>query len=411
MSALRVAPFRRLALAWGFSNFGDSLLYLTLAIWVKDITDSDAAAGLVFLFLGLPFFLAPLAGQLADHASRRNVVAVANVISACGVLSLGLVRGEGQVWLIYLVTFLYGSLTYVTSAAGAGLVRDLLADDQLASGNGLLSTIDQGMRLVSPLVGAAAYTVFGGFAVASITSTALVIAAAITASVRVVESPPSAIRESFWMEVTAGARHLRSIPLLSRLTVATAIAFGITGLANVVVFAIVDQGLGRDSGFFAVLAAVQGGGAVLGGVTAAAVIKRTGERNAMALSLAVFGLCLGLAALPVLPVVLACMVLIGIAIPWQLVAFSTLRQRMTPPRLQGRVSAATNMALNGPQTIGTAAGAGLVAIVDYRIVLVAMGVGVALCAIPVAGRTDESTAVDDEDLETNFSSTGSPSEV
>jgi MFS family permease len=402
MSALRVPAFRRLALAWTFSNLGDSALYLTLAIWVKDLTDSDAAAGLVFLFLGLPFFLAPLAGQLADHASRRRVVAAANVVSALAVLSLGFVDGRGQVWLIYLVTFTYGSLTYVTSAAGAGLVRDLLADDQLASGNGLLSTIDQGLRLVSPLIGAAAYALWGGFAVAAVTAVTLLIAACITLTVRVVESAPEAERESFWMEVTAGARHLRSVPVLSRLTVALAIAFGIAGIANVVVFAVIDQGLDRGSDFFGVIAAVQGGGAVLGGMTAAAVIGRLGERNAMAVALGMFGAGIAGAAISNLAVVCASMVVVGIAIPWQIVAFSTLRQRLTPPRLQGRVSAATNMALNGPQTVGTAAGAGLVAVVDYRYILVAMGVGVAACAFPVAGRNADVVGAT-----TDFSDTGS----
>jgi hypothetical protein len=96
------------------------------------------------------------------------------------------------------------------------------------------------------------------------------------------------------------------------------------------------------------------------------------------------------------------MVVVGIAIPWQIVAFSTLRQRLTPPRLQGRVSAATNMALNGPQTVGTAAGAGLVAVVDYRYILVAMGVGVAACAFPVAGRNADVVGAT-----TDFSDTGS----
>jgi MFS family permease len=196
MSALRVPAFRRLALAWSWSNFGDSALYLTLAIWVKDLTDSDAAAGFVFLFLGLPFFLAPLAGQLADRASRRTVVAVANVVSALSVLTLGFVDGRSDVWLIYLVTFVYGSLTYVTSAAGSGLVRDLLADDQLASGNALLSTIDQALRLVSPLVGAGAYALFGGFAIAAVTSVSLLVAAAIMSTVRVTESPPVAQQSS-----------------------------------------------------------------------------------------------------------------------------------------------------------------------------------------------------------------------
>lgn len=408
MSALRVPAFRRLAVAWGFSNFGDSALYLTLAIWVKDLTDSDAAAGFVFLFLGLPFFLAPLAGQLADRASRRKVVVAANVVSAVSVLALGLVDGRNEVWLIYVVTFAYGSLTYVTSAASAGLVRDLLDDDQLASGNGLLSTIDQAMRLLSPLVGAGAYALYGGFAVAAFTSASLLIAAAITAAVRLTESPPSTVRASFWMEVTAGFRHLRSVPLLSRITLAAAVAFGITGLANVVVFAVVDEGLGRDSEFFAVLAAIQGAGAVFGGLTAAAVIRTLGERNTVALSIAMLGVFLAVASVPELITVAGSMVMIGVAIPWLMVAFTTLRQKLTPARLQGRVSTAINMALNGPQTVGTALGAVLVALVDYRILLVAMGVGVLLCAIPIIGRTDVAAVADDASDDA-MSGTGSPS--
>jgi hypothetical protein len=46
---------------------------------------------------------------------------------------------------------------------------------------------------------------------------------------------------------------------------------------------------------------------------------------------------------------------------------------MNAPELQGRVSSASNMALNGPQTIGTAVGAALIAVVDYRILIVSDG--------------------------------------
>ncbi len=45
-SALARRPFRRLTVAWTFSNFGDSALYLTVAIWAKDLTGSNAATGL-----------------------------------------------------------------------------------------------------------------------------------------------------------------------------------------------------------------------------------------------------------------------------------------------------------------------------------------------------------------------------
>lgn len=42
---LRLASFRRLLGGWTIGNLADSALYLTLAIWAKDLTGSSAAAG------------------------------------------------------------------------------------------------------------------------------------------------------------------------------------------------------------------------------------------------------------------------------------------------------------------------------------------------------------------------------
>jgi predicted MFS family arabinose efflux permease len=158
------------------------------------------------------------------------------------------------------------------------------------------------------------------------------------------------------------------------------------------IFAVIDQGLHRDSAFFGVLAAIQGGGAVLGGITAAAVIGRLGERRALATGLGLLGAGLGLAAVANLALVCASVVLVGLCIPWTVVSFTTMRQRLTPARLQGRVSAATNMALNGPQTVGTAAGALLIAVVDYRILIVVMGLTVVTCAGRIARSPADASA-------------------
>lgn len=382
MSVLRVPAFRRLVVAWSFSNFGDSVLYLTLAIWAKDLTDSDAAAGLVFLFLGLPVFLAPFAGQLADRYSRRRIVVSSNLVAAVVVLSLWFVEGPSQMWLIYLVTFLYGLLTYVTSAAGSGLVKDMLADDQLASANGILNTIDQGLRLLSPLVGAGLYAAFGGFAISVVTFVMLGIAALTMLTLRLEESPAED-RGAFWEDLTAGARHIRRVPLLARMTLAMGAAFAMTGFASTTSFAVIDQGLGRPTEFYGVLASVQGGGSILGGITAAALIHRLGERRVVALGLVMLGIGLGVMAVPEVWVVVVCEVLVGLSIPWFVVGFVTLRQRLTPNRLQGRVSAFTSMALNGPQVGGTASGAVLIAFFDYRVLVIAMGLSVALCALAI----------------------------
>jgi MFS family permease len=384
MSPFRIPGFRRLVTGWSFSNFGDSVLFLTLAIWAKDLTGSDAAAGLVFLFLGIPVFLAPLAGQLADRFSRRRIIVVTNLVAGVMVLALWFVEGPDQLWLIYAVTFMYGLLTYTTSAAGSGLIKDLLDDAQLAAGNGILNTIDQGLRLLSPLVGAGAYILFGGFAISVVTAVMLVTAAIVFATLQIDETPPEVAEgEQFWQELSAGVRHIAAEPVLARMTLALGVAFAMTGLANTTIFAVIEQGLERGAEFFGVLAAIQGGGSIIGGVTAAALIHRLGERSVVAIALVALGSALAVAIVPNIAVVIACVIVVGISIPWFVVGFATLRQRLTPARLQGRVSAATNVALNGPQTVGTAMGAALIGLIDYRTLMVAMGVSVALCAIPL----------------------------
>ncbi|SED59046.1 MFS transporter [Jiangella alba] len=397
-SALAHRPFRRLTVAWTFSNFGDSALYLTVAIWAKDLTGSNAAAGLVFLMLGLPVFLAPLAGQLADRLSRKRLVAVVNVVAAAGVLALLAVDDAADLWLIYLVTFGYGWVGYVTSAAQSGLLRDMLDDDDLAGANGLLTTLDQGLRLLTPLAGAGVYALYGGGAVAVLTASMLVIAALLVLTVRVDESPPAPAdeREGFRRELTAGFRHLRDTPQLADLTLLLGVAVAITGLANSTTFAVVEA-LGMPSEFFGVLASVQGGGSIVGGLTVALLIGRTGERTAVGVGLAAVAAGLGAVLVASTVVVAAGAVVLGVGVVWAVVGMVTLRQRLTPARLQGRTSAATNMVLNGPQVAGTAAGAALISVVDYRVLVAAMAVTVLTCGIVLlARRVAAPVAVADE---------------
>lgn len=396
--AMSERPFRRLAFAWLFGNFGDSLLFLTLAIWVKDITGSDSAAGLVFLALGLPVFLAPLAGYVADRMSRKRLLIGANLLAAAMVLSLLLVQGTSQLWLIYLVAFGYGTLMYVNSGAQSGLLRDMLSDEQLASANGLLTTIDQGLRVLSPVIGAALYAAFGGQAVSAVTAGALVATALLLTRVFVDESDSTPVdeRESFVHELTAGARHIRTIPLLARLTALMAIMFMITGLMNTTIFAAIEHGFGLPVEAFGVAASIQGAGSILGGITAAILLGRLGERRAIGVAFLVLAGGIATALTGVLPIGIVGAFAAGVAIPWFVVAFVTFRQRVTPAHLQGRVSAAANMALNGPQTLGTAMGASAILFFDWRLIIAAEAVLIAACAIPLLISRGSDVVIDAE---------------
>lgn len=370
--------FRMLTGAWVFTNLADSALFLMAAVWVKELTGSDSQAALVFAMLGVPSLLAPFLGQLVDRTSRRRLMAAANAGIAVLVCLLFLVDSAAWVWLVYAVVLAYATVGYLTAAAQSGLLRDLLPDEHLASGNGLLSSIDQSLRLVSPLLGTALYATLGPRAVVALTAACFVVAAVLLVAVRVTESPvqEAADRGSYWHELTAGFRHLVVTSPLGRLTLVVAIAFGATGLVNVAVFPVLEQGLGLPASALGPLVSIQGIGAVLAGLTAAWAIARWGETRVVGIG--VLGLGLGMApmAFSSLAAVVVGLALVGASVTWSVVAFVTLRQRLTPPRLQGRTAAATNVAINLPQTVFTLAGAAVLTLLDYRLLVLGTALGV-----------------------------------
>lgn len=376
--ALQHPGFRRLSTAWVFTNLADSALYLMLAVWVKDLTGSDAAAGVIFAMLGVPALLAPFLGQVADRVSRKWLLVGANITVAAVVCALLLVDSAAGLWWIYAVVLVYATVAYLTAAAQTGLVRDLLPDEHLASGNGLLSSIDQSLRLVSPLIGTALYAVWGPHAVVALTAGAFLVAAGLLTTVTVQESPPETAEErgSYWNELTAGFRHLAATPALGRLTLVVAIAFGTTGLVNVAVFPIIEQGLGLPTEALGTLVAVQGIGAVVAGLSAATMIKRRGEIWTFGAGVIILALGLVPGITSSLVAVAIGLAAVGFGVTWAVISFITLRQRLTPPRLQGRTGAATAIAINLPQTVLTFAAAAVIGIIDYRLLIIVTVVSV-----------------------------------
>ena len=262
-SALQIRAFRRLLAGWTVGNFADSELFLTLAVWVKDLTGSSSAAAMVFLALALPVFLAPAIGLLTDRSSRLRILIAGNAIAGVVTLTLFFVNAPSDVWLIYVVTFAYGSLGYLNGSAQGGLVRDIVPLDQLGSANSVLVTIDQGFRIVTPVVGAALYVLWGVHVLAAADAGLLFVAAIMLSFVRATESPIEHAEEGGWAQITAGLRHLRSVPLLWRMTLTGSVAFGVVGFFDAAPFELVEKGLGMDAAFFGVLMRIQGAGLAL----------------------------------------------------------------------------------------------------------------------------------------------------
>jgi len=372
-----------------FSLFGDTALWLAMGIWVKTLTGSNAAAGLVFFFANAPVLLAPLTGLLVDRVRRRPLLIAVNAATGGAVLLLLLVHGRGQVWLVYLVMTWYGLAYSALAAAQSALLTTMLPAELLADANGALRTVQESLRLVGPLTGAGLFVLVGAHAVAILDAATFAVPVVSLFALRVREPAPQPRRSRWRAELTAGLRYLARTPALRHLVIAAACAMTVFGFTETVIYAVVGTGLHKPAAFVGVLVAVQGIGAVAGGPTAAPLVRRIGEGRLVGLGMGLAGVAALLEMPPFLPSVLAGVILFGVSIPWLVVGFTTLVQRLTPPGLQGRVYAAADTLVTTPQTVSIAVGAGLISVTGYRPLLAALAVVVALAAAYLLTRPEQ----------------------
>lgn len=137
------------------------------------------------------------------------------------------------------------------------------------------------------------------------------------------------------------------------------------------------------------LISIQGAGAVLGGPTAAPLIRRMGERRLMGIALVISAAGAALQMPPSLPSVAAGVALIGVSFPWLVIALVTLVQRSTASHLQGRAYSAAATLITVPQTISIATGAALIGVTGYQPLLAIIAAVNVVAAIYLLSRPEQ----------------------
>jgi MFS family permease len=362
------------------SGFGDSAMLLVAGIWVKTLTGSSSLAAAVTACVWAPALAGPLLGTAADRVRRRRLLIGVNTALAVLLPALLAVRSGRDVWLLLVVLAAVGTGSVLCDAAEAGLVVSAVPAGLRGDFNGLRMTVNEAMKLLAPLAGAGLFLRWGGGAVALLDAVTFGLAALAFAALRVREEPPAPAAGGWRAQTAEGVRALRGNPLLLRLVGAGAAAMLLSGVSSAAIYEMADAGLHRPPAFVGVLYAVQGAGSIVAGTVAGAVMRRLPERAFAAAGLLLFTAGAAVRAVPSLPVVLAGTVAIGVGLPWVIVAAFTAVQQHTEPALVGRVAAAAGTVVFAPTAVAAAIGAVLVALVDYRLQLAAVGAGGAAAA-------------------------------
>lgn len=369
------------------SGFGSSAMSLAAGIWVKSLTGSDSLAALALFAVWLPVLFGPALGAVADRLPRKPLLVGANLVMALLLTTLAAVDPAGRIWILFAVLLLYGAGSVLMDAAESALVAQAVDARLLGDFNGLRMTANEGMKLVAPLTGAALCARFGGDAVALLDAASFALAAGLYGLLRVRGPAPAAVHRS------SGTRQVWGSPALRPLVLAGSVTMLCAGLNGAMLYAVVDGVLGRSPAYAGVLYAAQGIGSVTVGLLAGPLLRRLPERVFAAAGITVFAVALGLRALPYDTVALMACALIGLGLPCVLIAAMTAVQRETPDAVLGRTSATAGTLMTAPNAVALALGAGLVALVDVRVLLPLVGALALLTAAwLLAGRQGKTPA-------------------
>lgn len=364
----------------GASLIGDNAMSLVAGIWVKSLTGSSTAAGLVSVCIYAPSLTAPICGLIADRVRRRRYLICLNVLSAALTLPLLAVHSMATMWIIFAVMAWYGLQITLAGPAENALFAEMLPGALRQRVNGWRLGLQETGRLVAPLIGAAMFAVVGGRVVALFDVATFIVAAALTAAIRTRDRVPESAPRHWRTDIVGGVGHIRAVPELRRLVLAAMVVIPLSGLLVAPQYSLV-QAMREPPAFLGVLTACLGAGSIIASLVSGRLVTRVGEFRVAVLGMADFAVGNLLRATGWLPAVVAGFLVLGFALPWVFLAVLNISQRLTPLQLQGRVSAAVLLALFGPQAPAQAIGSLLIKFLAYwQLYLIAAGLTVATTA-------------------------------
>ncbi len=395
---LRHPDFLKLWTAETVSLLGTQVTLLALPIvaaTVLNVTPFEFALlgtieFLPFIFLSLP------AGVWVDRLRRRPIMIVGDLgrAIALSTIPIAFALNALTIWQLYVVGFVNGCLTVFFDVAYQSYLPSVVDRDQLVEGNSKLEISRSASQLVGPgMAGILIGILKAPFAIV-LDAASFLFSALFVFGIRRPEPPiephdeSTGPRPSMRAEIAAGMRYvtghrwLRSIAA----TTGTSNFFSSVFMAILILFLVRDHGFTAETiGFAFSIGSV---GVLLAALTASWITARVGVGRMLVLTS--FGF--SLANLPVafapeslLFAAVATSIFIGgyCGVAWNINQVS-LRQAITPTRMQGKMNATMRFIVWGTMPIGSITGGFLASVVGLHPTIVIGAIGGLLAFIPVA---------------------------
>jgi MFS family permease len=358
--ALRALRHRNYRLFFGgqiISLIGTWMQSVAQSWLVYRLTGSAVLLGFVGFASQIPvFLLAPLGGSIADRHNRHRIV-IATQTSAmllAFVLAALTLTGRVQVWHIFILASLLGTVNAFDIPARQVFVMDMVGREDLINAIALNSSMINGARMIGPAVaGVLVATVGEGWCfLVNAVSYLAVIAGLLAMSMtkQASSQPPGSALAS----ILEGFRYVRRTKPVRALLLLLGL-ISLMGMPYSVLMPIfADQILHGGPRGLGLLMSCAGGGALAGAVTLATRRGIRGLERWVALSATSFGASLILFSLSrSFWLSAALLVPAGFSVMIQMAASNTLIQSLAPNELRGRVMAVYSMMFIGMAPFGS----------------------------------------------------------
>lgn len=388
---------------WGASaasNLADGLAFVSMPLLAASLTDDPRwVAGLATVYALARLLAALPLGVWVDRADRRSLLAAANLMRGGAVLALALcvAYGIGGLLLLYAAFALIGILESAADNAAVSLVPAVVPSRSLDRANSRISAA----QLIAdeftgpPLAGflfafaaaAPVYAMGGLWAAAGFLALALPKRGVITSRVGVVTAGPASAgtgRASLLAEAASGIHWLARHRVIGGLALVGALASVGYMLPFSVLVLFAQQQLGVDTVGYGMILSVSALGGLAGSYAAPRIRRRLGYRWTVVASLLVGAGSLGGLAATRSGAVAALLLAAYIfhAVVWGICATS-LRQRLVPDELRGRVNASSRVLGLLGLALGSALG-GILASRHLALPAVAGSLAFLVCAVVAA---------------------------
>jgi MFS family permease len=331
------------------SSIGDWFYRMALPLLVYEITGSAMSMAVTYGLTYLPYVIfSPFGGVAADRINRQRLLVIGDFLSAIvvGLLAIAVWLHVKKVWIIYSAVFILAGVEPFYHPAFQSLVPSLVSDPQLPKANAWLNGAENLITLAGPLLGGVFIATIGTKSVLLLDAVSFLVSALLLAAIRIrkTEKQQGLKTASVLGEVREGLQYVWENPVIrygSLLFLGTNFAITIFQ-ANYVYF--LTQVLGSTPTQLGLGFAIPGIGAIFGALVAPKLGKQF-QAGTLILGSTVTA---GFFTLPLFVAKDA----ISVAISWAIVTtlgtinaitWFTLRQRVVPQHLLGRVIALTRL--------------------------------------------------------------------